>query len=573
MKFTAAQLKKWQADPARFIETQLVDPVTNKPFVLLPAEREFIDRAFQIDATTGRLLYPEQVYGCPRKSGKTAFAAMMLLTMVLLFGGRFGEAYCAANDQEQAIGRVFQAVARIVECSPLLRDSEVMRDRVTFPAFGGATVAAIASDAAGAAGHNACFSTFDELWGYTSERSRRLWDEMSTSPVRKISGRLTTTYAGYEGESQLLEELYKRGLAQPKVGKDLHAGDGILMFWTHEPIAPWQSQAWLDEQRRSLRPNQYLRQIENRFVTSESTFVDIEKWDACVDAQATAFVADKNLPIWVGVDASTKHDSSAVCAVTWDQAEQKVRLVTHKVFQPSPDDPLDFEDTIETTLRDLADRFEVRKILFDPWQMQAVAQRLTRAGLPILEFPQTVSNLTAASQNLYELVEHGNLKVYADAAMRLAVSRAVAVETARGWRISKEKQSHKIDVVVALGMACHAAIEATGVRPRRGAYFVTAPHHDQPDDGGRSSLRWFGQFLKPEERHAIADQIGITPDEADKIAAEGKADVDDQVEYGLTGAEIERNRMRAAVLGPDWRSKVAGPLYDYAPGKKRPGWD
>jgi hypothetical protein len=51
------------------------------------------------------------------------------------------------------------------------------------------------------------------------------------------------------------------------------------MFWTHEPVARWQTQAWLDEQRRSLRPNQYLRQIENRFVGSESTFVDMAAWD------------------------------------------------------------------------------------------------------------------------------------------------------------------------------------------------------------------------------------------------------------------------------------------------------
>ena len=54
------------------------------------------------------------------------------------------------------------------------------------------------------------------------------------------------TYAGFDGESELLEELYKRGLAQPQVGPDLHAGDGMLMFWTHEPIAPWQTEAWLE---------------------------------------------------------------------------------------------------------------------------------------------------------------------------------------------------------------------------------------------------------------------------------------------------------------------------------------
>jgi phage terminase large subunit-like protein len=75
------------------------------------------------------------------------------------------------------------------------------------------------------------------------------------------------------------------------------------------------------------------------------------------------------------------------------------------------------------------------------------------------EFPQTPANLTAASQNLFELIQGGNLAVYPDAAMRLAISRAVAIETPRGWRIAKEKQSHKIDVVVGLAMACHAAVE------------------------------------------------------------------------------------------------------------------
>ena len=91
--------------------------------------------------------------------------------------------------------------------------------------------------------------------------------------------------------------------------------------------------------------------------------------------------------------------------------------------------------------------------------MQATAQRLTRAGLRIEEFPQSPANLTAASQNLFELIQGQNLILYPDAGMRLAISRTVAIETARGWRIAKEKQSHKIDVVVALAMAALAAVQ------------------------------------------------------------------------------------------------------------------
>jgi hypothetical protein len=91
--------------------------------------------------------------------------------------------------------------------------------------------------------------------------------------------------------------------------------------------------------------------------------------------------------------------------------------------------------------------------------MAAVAQRLTRRGAPMFEWPQTTSNLTDASSNLYGLINGRNLVIYPDEATRLSVSQAIAVETARGWRIAKEKAKHKIDFVVALGMACHAAIK------------------------------------------------------------------------------------------------------------------
>lgn len=73
--------------------------------------------------------------------------------------------------------------------------------------------------------------------------------------------------------------------------------------------------------------------------------------------------------------------------------------------------------------------------------------------------PQSVPNLTESSTNLYELFKGRNLALYEDGDLRLAISRAVALETSRGWRITKEKQSHKIDVVVALAMAALGAVQ------------------------------------------------------------------------------------------------------------------
>ena len=340
----------------------------------------------------------------------------------------YPEATICANDQEQSVGRVFTMIRRIIESSPLLkREAKITQDRITFPAFD-VTITAIPSNFATAAGGNQNISVFDELWAFTSERSRRLWDELVPPPTRQIACRLTTTYAGYEGESLLLQDLYRRGLQQPQIGDDLHAGDGILMFWSHSPVAPWQDERWLAEMRRTLRPNAYQRLVLNEFASAESQFVDMSAWDRCVQPSLTPTL--ERIPIYVGVDASTKRDSTALVAVTFDKKAQMVRLVQHRVFTPAPGDPINFEHTVEATIIDWRQRFVLRQVLFDPFQMAAVSQRLAKAHVPIEEYPQTVPNLTAATSNLFDLIQSRSIALYPDAAMRLAVSRAIIVESA-----------------------------------------------------------------------------------------------------------------------------------------------
>ena len=81
------------------------------------------------------------------------------------------------------------------------------------------------------------------------------------------------------------------------------------------PVAPWQTDEWLADMRRSLRPNQYLRMIENRFTFfTEENFIEMSWWDACITGRPV--VANAELPVWVGVDASVKRDSTAIVAAT-----------------------------------------------------------------------------------------------------------------------------------------------------------------------------------------------------------------------------------------------------------------
>jgi hypothetical protein len=172
---------------------------------------------------------------------------------------------------------------------------------------------------------------FDVRTYFLSPNDRRLFDEMVPVPTRKVSIRLTVTYAGFEGESALLEGLYKRGLKGEQIAPALYRQDGLLMFWAHDCPAPWQTEQWIEQMRQQLRPNQFLRMIENRWVTSESTFVPMEWWDACVDQSMRPVLSDQSLPLWVGLDASLKRDSTAIVAVTFDRETNRceARLPSH----------------------------------------------------------------------------------------------------------------------------------------------------------------------------------------------------------------------------------------------------
>ena len=479
------KLVEWRRDPIKFIEQVLINPETGAPFVLYPAQVELLRKALTL--RDGSLPYPELLYSCPKKSGKTATAAMATVYVIFVLGGPFAEGYCIANDFEQAQGRVFQAIARIVEASPLLRDSAVItQNKVTFTSTG-SSITAIATDYRGAAGSNPTITVFDELWGVTSESGQRLWDELVPVPTRRISIRLTVTYAGFESESGLLERLYKRGLEGEPIAPALYAQPGLLMFWSHIPVAPWQTAEWIEQMRGQLRPNAFLRLIENRWVTAESNFVPISWWDACTDAELRPSLADMKLSVWVGLDASVSRDSTALVCCTFDPKPKKVRLVWHRIFQPSREDPLDFESTVEKTLLDLRRMFYVREVRFDPYQLQSVSQRLTQQGLPMLAFPQSVPNLTESSTNLYELIKGRNLQTYPDDEIRLAISRTAAIETTRGWRIGKEKQSHKIDVVVALSFAALGAVGGQTVQSNW-TYSEVLREYEKYRRGGRGPM-------------------------------------------------------------------------------------
>jgi len=439
---------------------QLIVLEDGSPLKLQEHQKRILKAAFTPDENS-KLPYSTVIYSAPKKSGKTAINAIVILWFAFTIDFP-NEILIAANDLEQSQGRVFRAAKKMLEANPILINQTGKITAYEIVLKNGTEIRALSSDYQGAAGSNHGLASFDELWGYVSERSRRLYEELTPVPTRKNSIRLVTTYAGFQGESELLEDLYRRGLAGEQIFDDLPVfinGD-LFTYWDNEPRMPRQTEEYYESQLKQLRPNTFLRLHKNQWVSGESSFFDMDKFDRCVDPSHKPPLPSNDVVLFVGIDASIKKDRSAIVSVYWHpEFENMLCLGPKRFWQPSSEDPLDLEKTLEKYLLEVSKHYPIGAIYYDPFQFHRSAMTLEKEGLILNEFPQTVPNLTAMGQNLYDLIEFGNLKMYPDGELRKEAIMAVGKEGGRGIRIVKEKAIHKIDQIIALAMACYGAVQ------------------------------------------------------------------------------------------------------------------
>jgi phage terminase large subunit-like protein len=447
-------LERLRLDPVLFADTFLPNNEKGEPWRLSRHQRRVLVHMF-------KRAYRLRVWGEMKKSGKTFLAAVLLIWWAFTHANT--EIIVAANDFEQAQSRVFQTAVALIRHNPaLVKLVKVQVGKLRF--FNGTLVTAIAADYKGAAGSRHSLYIIDEPWGIMEERAVRLVEELTPPPTEPGAWGLMVTTAGWTGESTLLERIYQRGRAGIRLDDDLecYAADDLFVFWSNTPRMPWQTEQYYAEQQRHLRPTTFARLHRNEWVTAESIFITPDLWDRNVDRDARprlpAMAGEPRLRIWVGADVAVKHDYSGVVAVT-HTAEGGVLLVRHWLWKPSASTPLNLEATVEQALWECVQGYAVQAIYVDPFQMHRSITTLQQAGLPVQEFPQTSQNLTRMGQTLLDLLRGRNLCLYPDDEMRAQALSTVAVESPRGFRLAKEKSGKKIDLIVALSMACLAALD------------------------------------------------------------------------------------------------------------------
>jgi phage terminase large subunit-like protein len=209
--------------------------------------------------------------------------------------------------------------------------------------------------------------------------------------------------------------------------------------------ASWVTRAALKRQQAAVSPIAFARFHCNQWVGDERSWLPPGAWQECVGVPAF----EDGEPIWVGVDVGGERAASAV---VWVSESLQVGCA---IFHGDAG-VLECVAMIE----DLALRYRLAEVVFDPWRFGQGAQELAQRGVPVVPFPQSDARMLPASDRLYRAIVEQRLTLPDHPELRAHAGAAIAKHSRRGWRIDKAGRSDNIDAIVALAMAVDAKEQA-----------------------------------------------------------------------------------------------------------------
>jgi phage terminase large subunit-like protein len=329
-----------------------------KPFILAPWQEEALAAIFGRLDDEGRRLIQMVFLEVPKKSGKTEFAAGLLLLLLMLDPNPGCQTYGAAAATRQAMN-VYRAACKMIEQSPLLtKHLRILRgtNRIVKRTDPDSFYAAVAADGDLSDGVNPAAVVADEVHRWRTRKNLENWDVLSLGGItRKQSLTIAITTAGVQNESPIAYRLHEKtkriqeGIFEDPTFYGRIYGAEIDDDWTAE--ATWikanpslkENGGFLDlskireKYQSSLSDPDAQRSFRRYYLNvwdqQVQRCIDLNKWDACrgdwtargLEPKAPE---DKVRPLhpeilkrfierraWAGVDLSMTTDMSAVAFV------------------------------------------------------------------------------------------------------------------------------------------------------------------------------------------------------------------------------------------------------------------
>lgn len=468
----------------------------NQPFVLLPWQADIVRELFGRKRADGTRRYRKVYIECPRKNGKSLFAAGLALYILLCDGEQGAEVYSAASTRDQA-SLVYSMAAQMLRKSPILSKHVTIRDsvkRINHPKSA-SFYRAIAADSAAAHGFNAHGIIFDELH---TMPDRELWDVLDTSTgARTQPLTIAITTAGHD-RSTICWEMHQYAEAV----RDGHIDDdGFLpVIFSAGPDDDWRDESvwervnpslgvsvtwdYLREQaaRAEENPafeNTFRRLHLNQWTQQESRIISMASWDDCeheVDwsgYDGRSCFAGLDLASTMDVTAfvlAFPEDDGGMTVRPWfwipeDNISKKARADQRLVrnfgergdVETTPGNEVDVIYLAERIM-EICQNYDVRYMGYDPWNAAGVVQLLQSHGMPlhaIQKMSQGSSTYNEPFKRLLSWLGNGKFRHDGNVVLRWMAGNTSHREDVNGnIRPDKGRSADKIDGICAMLMAC-----------------------------------------------------------------------------------------------------------------------
>lgn len=453
--------------------------------------------------------------GIAKKNGKTELCAALALFFAFGPSGPDGQpepsalVIIAAGSDDQA-DLLFGAAATMCKLSPTLSQiTEVFESEITCPSLVGSKVKRVAAAAKKTSsnldGPNIYVVICDELHCWEGAQARVVWNTLTNGGVTRLQPMvLQITTAGFDkdtlcgeqydyGKSVALGEVDDPGYffwwVEPPEGADHR--DPAVIEASNPSFGLVMSLRFYVDQLTKKTEAVFRRYFLNMWTEAEESWLGHGIWEA---QSVGPFEFDRDRAMWVGTDASTKHDSTAHVRAQWHDCMpgcpgwhnrpgpgpvRKVRLqarIWERPFDPRTRRPLEGWRLpiaeVENEMRDYHRRYELDACGYDPARFERSAQQLEMEGLPMEEVPQTDGHMVPAAQNLFQLVMQDLVEHDGDPVFTRHMKAAVAVQAQGGnggWRLHKGKTRKHMDAAIAAAIAARLANQPAEAPPASAA--------------------------------------------------------------------------------------------------------
>ncbi len=409
----------------------------------------------------------------PRGHGKTTVSALLALHTLATAPGETVAVGSTSRGQAALLHAMLEEFAAHPALNGRLTILAVQGDRPAARFDGGGVLSVISGRGSRAVGRTDRLMLVDEAWAL--QPAKRQGDDLlgalQTSMAKSRDGTaprgrllvISTAAPRLDGPLGQMRARALAGQVTRRAGRIDACVPGVLR-WLEWSVpedrslddlravklanpAPWVTLDVIAEAKARCAPLDFAQHHANRWGVGEGVWLPPGAWSAC--AVPGLRVAD-GAEVWLGVDIGGARSASAVVAV-----DAELRVAAVEVFTGT-----DAVLAVTDAVRALCDRFTVREIAFDPWRWTSEAQRLERDGFrQLVEFPQSTSRMTAASEGLHAAIVEQRLQHPGHPTLDRHVANAIARPTGRGWRLdtASDEGDLPVDAAIALAMAVDRA--------------------------------------------------------------------------------------------------------------------